>query len=190
MNDGLEREYFVVRPADVRQFEIFELEDVDWLSRNWVELVSDKPMPDDQEKIIVKIIDSIGDFDYLKFGMLSFLSRRVADVISKVGNVQFVEFIALMGSVLLDDPGFVVLHELDRFDAVDYERSDLDMFSPESGGGILTVRKIFLNWNVVGKSELFFLKDVAYLCVSRRIRDEILNIGAKGFSFVSLEDIN
>lgn len=179
-----------MRMATARQVGVFTFEDIGWLNRNGEALLSSDPLSETREKLIINVAKPPDDFDFLQCSVVDFVSRRLVAALRGNINAEFLEFIAMVGHTMMKDPGYMMLHLLDRFEAVDIQRSDVEMWGREAGGGIKTIHKLFLRWDVVAGSEAFALIDANMLCVSTAVKDRILASGAKGITFTRLDAIN
>lgn len=189
MSNRIESDYFSVSFSDSYQIGIFELEDVFWLFREGRAFTRAAPISKSGEHAVFKIVKNCEGYDYIPCSFVQLFSTRVSDFLRREANCEFVDFIALNGTVLVKDPGYSLFHAMDVFEAVDHEKSELLMWNEEAGGGIRKIRTLFLKWDIIGSSEVFVLNDAQILCVSRRIRDRLLEIGVKGFRFRCLDDI-
>ncbi|WP_353190207.1 hypothetical protein [Pandoraea pnomenusa] len=189
MSNRIESDYFTVWAEDADQIGVFTFEDVDWLWREGKALLRSDPISRFGEMPVLKIAKRNKGYDYIPCGVVDLFSTRIVDLLRGEVCGEFLDFIALSGTMRMKAPGYMIFHAMDRFEAVDYERSDLIMWGEAAGGGIEKIRELYLRWDVIGESEVFYLTDAHKLCVSRRIRDRLLGVGAKGFRFTCLDDI-
>jgi hypothetical protein len=169
------------------QAEAMELLDQEWRNRNYKWLFGTIPA-DQLEPFIVEYpkLKRL-KWDYLRSGAVDVVSAELAEFLRSRIHAEFIPIQGLHQGQPYTERQFYIMHLLDRFAAMDLQKSIYKKWRPEAGEGIQSVEKMVLDVSKVNNSAAFVLDELTLKLFRNDICEAILQAGFKGLEFIPTE---
>jgi hypothetical protein len=166
------------------QLQAVEVKDSSWRTRTHVHLVKSTPALSLLDPLTVECSSLKRlDFDYLGSGLIDIVSGPLAEFLAPRIRAEFIPITVHHNGHTYHGRPLFLMHLLDQFPAMDFEKSTYTEWAEESGGGIDRVQKLILNGSAVGSSSVFILDEIPLLCVRNDLTEAMRNAGFKGLKF-------
>lgn len=144
--------------------------------------INDEPAPQifikDPSKKIPDFLSGIGM-------VLPVTSVKATNFFKALADAKFIQFIKPEMINYEKKEEFTILNILYVLDALDWDRSDYDLFDEPGPGGnkvIRKMRKLILKEDVINGRNIFYLKEFpSVVYISEKLENEIIKSGIKNF---------